>query len=50
MSRYISDGGDDISCDDIIERVCNASGAGGFGPTVILDTPWDTMKKESSAC
>merc|ERR1712166_468815 len=46
FARYISNGGDDISCDDIIERVCNASGAGGFGPTVIMDTPWDTMKKE----
>jgi len=43
FARYDVGGEGDISCDEIIERVCNSSGAGGFGPTGIKNTPWDTM-------
>merc|ERR1711998_642082 len=43
FARYDTGGDGDISCDEIIERVCNSSGAGGFGPTTICNTPWDTM-------
>jgi len=41
--RYDTDGGGDVSYDEIIGRVCNSSGAGGFGQTTIRSTPWDTM-------
>jgi len=43
FARYDTGGDGDISCEEIIERVCNSSGAGGFGPTTIRNTPWDTM-------
>jgi len=41
--RYDNDGGGEVSYDEIIGRVCNSTGAGGFGPTEIATTPWDTM-------
>merc|ERR1712216_520281 len=41
--RYDEDGGGEVSYDEIIGRVCNSGGAGGFGQTTIKSTPWDTM-------
>merc|ERR1712224_1038866 len=41
--RYDTDGGGEVSYDEIIDRVCCSSGAGGFGQTTIKSTPWDTM-------
>lgn len=41
--RYDEDGGGEVSYDEVIGRVCNSSGAGGFGQTTIKSTPWDTM-------
>merc|ERR1712216_360770 len=42
--RYDTDGGGEVSYDEIIDRVCCSSGAGGFGQTTIKSTPWDTMQ------
>ena len=42
--RYDDDGGGEVSYDEIIGRVCTSgSASGGFGPTDIATTPWDTL-------
>merc|ERR1711988_1147719 len=43
FKRYDEGGDGEVSYDEIIGRVCNSSGAGGFGQTAIKTTPWDTM-------
>jgi len=43
FKRYDLAGTGEISYDEIIGRVCNSGGAGGFGATTISSTPWDTL-------
>jgi Ca2+-binding EF-hand superfamily protein len=43
FARYDTGGDGDISCEEIIDRVCCSTGMGGFGPTLMRNTPWDTQ-------